>query len=334
MLIAACCVIALAVSAGGWVIHANDFDIREERVTIPGPAQPLHATLALPKSGEKPYGLVIFVHGDGPADATRDSFYRPIWESFTAAGYASLAWDKPGINGAPGNWLDQSMHDRTAEAEAAITWARGRTDIDPHRIGVWGISQAGWVLPEVAAHRPDLQFMILVGAAVNWLRQGEYNLVAEMRHRNASEAEIATAFERRNQTLRLLHSGASYERYVAEGADSPPMSAERWRFVGENYLSDVTDQLPRVTIPVLLVLGEEDLNVDVAETERVYRKLLPPEQLTVEKYPHASHNIVRADLDNTQGIRSVLVAVFTPRSLYAPGYLDSLRDFVQRQPVR
>ncbi|MUM24530.1 alpha/beta fold hydrolase [Mycobacterium sp. CBMA271] len=331
---AAVCAVALVLSVGGWVIYANDFAIRQERLTIPGSTQPLHATLALPKHGKGPFGLVVFVHGDGAANATRDGFYEPIWESFAKAGYASLSWNKPGIDGAPGNWLNQSMHDRAAEAEAAIDWARQRADIDPQRIGMWGISQGGWVVPEVAAHRPDLQFVILVGAAVNWQRQGKFNLLAELRHRGASPSEIEAALDRRNAGLPLLRDKATYEHYLAAQQDSDPMSADRWNFVLKNYQSDVTEMLPQVKVPILLALGDEDLNVDVDETEQVYRQILPSQQLTVQRYPNASHNIVKADLDNNQNWRSMLVAVFSPRSLYAPGYLDNLRQYVAGQPVR
>ncbi len=334
LVIATGCVIALLGSAVVWVFVGNDFAIEEQRVTIPGSVQPLHATLVLPKNKKGPYGLVVFVHGDGPADATRDSFYRPIWESFASAGYASLSWDKPGVNEAPGNWLDQSMHDRAVETEAAIAWARGRDDIDPRRLGMWGISQAGWVMPEVASRHPDLQFMILVGAAINWQRQGEYNTAAELRHRDAPAADIDSAYRRRNDTLRLLRENATYEQYIASGVDSSPMSEDRWRFVGKNYLSDVTAFLPQVKIPVLLVLGEQDLNVDVSETAQVYEDLVPRDLLTIEKYPDASHNIVKADLDNDQGLRTVAVALFAPRALYASGYLDNLRRYVEQQPAR
>lgn len=333
MLVAAACVIALVLGTGGWIIYANDFAIREERLTIPGSVQPLQATLALPKDGNGPFGLVVFIHGDGPADATRDGFYKPIWESFAKAGYASLSWNKPGIGGAAGNWLDQSMHDRATEAEAAIRWARGRADIDPRRIGMWGISQGGWVVPEVAARTPDLQFVILVGAAVNWLRQGEFNTRAKLTHQGASESEIAAALDSHNATLQPLRDNATYEQYLATQHDSDPMSADRWNFVRKNYLSDVTGILSQVKVPVLLALGDGDLNVDVNETERVYRQLLPPQQLTVQRYPDASHNIVKADLDNDQNWRSTLVAVFAPRSLYAPGYLENMRNYVARQPV-
>ncbi|MFD8099055.1 alpha/beta hydrolase family protein [Nocardia fluminea] len=334
MVITTGCVIALLLgSAVVWAVVGNDFAIDEQRVTVPGAVQPLQATLALPENGNGPYGLVVFVHGDGPADATRDSFYRPIWESLARAGYASLSWDKPGVNGAPGNWLDQSMHDRAVETEAAIAWARSREDIDPRRIGMWGISQAGWVLPEVASRHPDLQFMILVGAAINWQRQGEYNTAAELRHRAASAGDIDSAYRRRDATLALLRENATYEQYIGSGVDPSPMTEDRWRFVGKNYLSDVSAFLPQIKIPVLLILGEQDLNVDVSETAEVYEDLVPRDLLTVEKYPGASHNIVKADLDNDQGLRTVAVALFAPRALYAPGYLDDLRRYLEQRPA-
>lgn len=327
LLIAASCVAALLLSAGGYVVVQHDFDIRTERVTITGGAQPLQGTLALPEKGDGPFGLVVFVHGDGVATADRDEFYRPIWESFAEAGYASLAWDKPGVNGAPGNWLDQTMHDRAVETEAAIAWSHGRPEIDAQRIGLWGISQAGWVLPEVAARHPQLRFMILAGPAINWIRQGEYNLRAELDRRNASEDELAGQLRRRENDLTLLREGADYSRYRAATTDSPPMSEDRWRFVGKNYLADITETLPRVRVPTLLALGERDLHVDVAETARVYRESMPASLLTVRTYPDASHNIVKFELDQPDSVRSFLVALFAPRSLYAPGYLDALRDF-------
>ncbi|KIA64936.1 alpha/beta hydrolase family protein [Nocardia vulneris] len=333
-MIAAGCVVALVVGAGAWVIYANDFDIRQEELTIPGSTQPLRATLAMPGRGKGPFGLVVFVHGDGPADASRDSFYEPIWESFAKAGYASLSWNKPGIDGAQGNWLDQSMHDRAAEAEAAIAWARRRGDIDPRRIGMWGISQGGWVVPEVAARHSELQFVILVGAAVNWLRQGEYNLVAELRYRGASQAEIDAALDRRNVGVRLLREHATYQEYLAVQTDSEPMSEDRWNFVLRNYRADVTAVLADVEVPVLLILGADDLNVDVDETERVYREIIPPQQLTVQRYSNASHSIVESRFGNDPDWRATVVALFAPRSLYAPGYLDALREYAERQPVR
>ncbi|SEB24549.1 hypothetical protein SAMN04488580_11437 [Mycobacterium sp. 283mftsu] len=333
-LIALGCVVAVVLSAGGWVLYANDFAIREQRVTIPAPAQPLDGVLVLPKTGKGPFGLVVFVHGDGPADASRDAFYRPIWESFAKAGYASLSWNKPGVGGAPGNWLNQSMADRAAETSAAIDWARTRPDIDPHRVGIWGISQGGWVAPEVAVRKPDLQFVILVGPAINWMRQGEYNLRAELKARAAPQSELAAALARRERTNQLLRTGATYHEYRTAGIDAPPMSADRWGFVARNYRADVSATLPHLTVPVLLELGEGDRNVDVAETERVYRELVHRDLLTVQTYPHASHSLAKEDLENNpNSVKAYVMGTFAPRQIYAPSYLDNLRRYVQELPA-
>ncbi|MFF4412854.1 alpha/beta hydrolase family protein [Streptosporangium sp. NPDC001559] len=328
--IALACVLVLVVGVGGWIVVQNDFAVREVQVTIPGPKQPLKAVLALPTEGKGPRGLVVFAHGDGEADASRDGAYRPIWEAFARAGYASLSWNKPGVDGAPGNWLHQSMSDRSAEVDAALDWAKRQPEIDPNRLGVWGISQGGWVLPKVAGDRTDLRFMILVGAAVNWLRQGEYNLRAELRNQGAPDGELDAELRRRAAQIRLLKEGAGYDKYLASGLDNPPMSKDRWGFVLQNFRADVTDQLPKVRTPTLLLLGDHDRNVDVKETEAAYRAGIPRDLLTVEKLRDGSHNAVKYELDTPDSVWGVIVYVAAPRSLYVPGYLDSLTEYVKR----
>ncbi|MGW5922241.1 alpha/beta hydrolase family protein [Nocardia fluminea] len=313
-------------TVGGWVIYQNSYDLHEQRVTIAGAAQPLHGVLALPDHGEGPFGLVVFVHGDGPQNATGETFYRPMWEAFAAAGYASLSWDKPGINGAPGSWLDQSMDDRAAETHAAIRWARARTEIDPHRVGVWGASQAGWVLPKVAAQDPTLQFMIAVSPAINWLRQGRYNTIAELTEQRADAAEVQAALARRETTLTLLERNASFAEVEAAGITD--ITARRWRFIQSNYTADATADLVQVQIPVLLVLAAHDLNVDIADTERTYRAVLPEQgQLQVQHYRDARHSLVRKSIEDS-AVLSYLVAVAAPRQLFADGFLGDQARFI------
>ncbi|WP_395292831.1 alpha/beta hydrolase family protein [Kitasatospora hibisci] len=321
--------VVLSVGAAvGWVAYQNSYDLREQRVAITGGAQPLDGVLARPEHGDGPFGLVVFVHGDGPADATRDSAYRPIWESLARAGYASLSWNKPGVGGAPGNWLDQSMDDRAAEAAAAIAWARSQPGIDPGRIGLWGISQAGWVLPKVADRVPDVRFVIAVSPAVNWLQQGRYNLLAELAHEHAPQSRIDAELARRERVNEQLRRGATYEQArAAVGADLQDLTPERWRFIGRNFTADATADLAALKVPVLLVLGGKDRNVDAADTEAGYRRILTaPGQLTVVKHEDANHNLVRPEVedDEVEGLLTVLAA---PRSIYVDGYLDELRRY-------
>ncbi len=322
-------VLLVVTGMAGWSVGQNEYALRERQVTVTGGAQPLQGVLALPKRGYGPFGLVVFVHGDGPLDATHQTFYRPIWEALAQAGYASLAWDKPGVNGAPGNWLAQSMADRARETSDAIAWARQLPDIDPDRVGLWGASQAGWVMPKVAAQDPRLRFMIAVSPAINWLQQGRYNLLAELAAAHATPVEVDAALGRRERNLELLRRGAGYPEALAAGA-ADGMSAERWGFAERNFTSDASADLARVRVPVLLMLGGRDVNVDVADTEAGYRSHLPvPALLQIARYPDATHSLVPAWIENS-GVLSTLVAVFAPRRLYTPGALTTQRDFVAR----
>ncbi|MFD2470603.1 alpha/beta hydrolase family protein [Amycolatopsis silviterrae] len=315
-------VMLLLAGAGGWILWQNDYDLAEERVTITGGAQPLHGVLARPTEGNGPYGLVVFVHGDGPQNATHDTFYRPIWEAMAKAGYAALSWDKPG------NWLDQSMQDRADETLAAIAWAKTQPGIDPGRIGLWGASQAGWVMPKAARKSADVRFVIAVGPAINWLRQGRYDLLAGLRARNAPPEEIAAAVAKSDANLRALRESETFEQYRAAGGDVADLSPDRWAFNRRNYLSDASEDLAAVRVPVLLILGGRDIHVDSDDTEAGYRKLVTePGRLDVKRYPDATHDVVPQDVEDSE-LKSTFLAIAAPRSLFAPGYLDDQRKFL------
>ncbi|OUC92449.1 alpha/beta hydrolase family protein [Streptosporangium minutum] len=323
-------VLLVGVGLGGVAVWQNTYALREERITVRHDGRLLDGVLARPENGDGPFGLVVFVHGDGPIDATHDSFYRPLWESFAKAGYASLSLSKPGIGASEGSWLDQSMADRAGETLAAIAWARTRPDIDGRRIGLWGASQAGWVLPKVTARDRALQFVIAVSPAVDWQQQGRYNLLAELRRDGATQDETQAALRRREMTLRLLRQDATFEQYRTAVGDTDGMTAERWRFIAKNYRSNASEDLRAMRgTPTLLILAGHDINVDVADTEATYRRILPPTSLTVRHYPDATHSLVDNAVENSEP-RLTLTAVFVPRRLYAPGFLADQRRFVEQ----
>ncbi|QRK06723.1 hypothetical protein JQX13_42740 [Archangium violaceum] len=87
---------ALLAAVAGIAVMGHTYDLDERRIAIPGPAGDLDGVLALPPGTTRPVGLVVFVHGDGPVDATSDGFYRPIWEAFARAGYAPRQVFVPG----------------------------------------------------------------------------------------------------------------------------------------------------------------------------------------------------------------------------------------------
>ncbi|MFF2528144.1 alpha/beta hydrolase family protein [Brevibacillus sp. NPDC058079] len=323
-------IVLLFGGAGLYILEQNSFDMIEQAVEIQTSEGKLTGTFVLPKNYTNKLGLVLFIHGDGPIDATHDDGYKPLWERLASLGYASLSLNKRGMNGSEGNWLHQSIDDRVEEAREAIAWAKEQPMIDEKQIGVWGASQAGWVIPKLAKKEP-LAFSLLLSPAINWVSQGQYHTRKKMVIDGYSEAEIQDKEAYDLKVLTLLEKQVSYEEYVKTARENNLMSKERWTFVSKNFLSDATDDLRNFNSPVLLILGEEDIHVDVKDTERVYRDIVKPELLTVSVFPDADHSMLSKQTANSN-IRAVLISLFAPRQITIPGYMDAIDQFLKKLP--
>ncbi|GAB2697632.1 alpha/beta hydrolase family protein [Thalassiella azotivora] len=323
--------LAVVLVLGGAVLVGHDFRFTQRPVTIPGPDGRLDGVLTTPRTGEA-RGLVVMVHGDGPADATLGGLYAPWFEGAADAGYATLSWSKPGVGGSEGDWLAQTMTDRAEEVGAALDWAHREPGVPTGRVVLWGASQAGWVLPKVVASRDDVDAVVAVGPAVSWLRQGRYDLLTDLDDAGAGSEERQAALADSDRTRELLLNGASYEEYLRGTTDEEPMSARRWEFARLNVRSDATEDLRAVAgrdVPVHLLLGSLDRNVDVDETERVYRSLLGAD-LTVERFT-APHSLARPVVEDVRLV-GALTATFWPRALLAPGVVEDYERFLADLP--
>lgn len=107
------------------------------------------------------------------------------------------------------------------------------------------------------------------------------------------------------------------------------MTADRWGFISRNYTADATQNLRSLRgVPVLLTLADHDINVDTADTERTYRKVLNADgALTVKRYPDAAHSLLKQSIEQSD-IKTTLTALFAPRALFADGFLDDQRQFL------
>ncbi|MCX4902429.1 FAD-dependent oxidoreductase (plasmid) [Streptomyces sp. NBC_01369] len=173
--------------------------------------------------------------------------------------------------------------------------------------------------------------LIAVSPAINWLQQGRYNLLAELRADGASAARTKAEVAKSDTTLRLLERQATFEEYVkAMRGDADGMTADRWGFISKNYTADATQDLRALRgVPVLLTLAGHDINVDTADTERTYHKVLDAGgALTVKHYPDATHSLLKQSVEQSD-LKVTLTALFSPHSLFADGFLDSQRQFLK-----
>lgn len=316
-------VVAVVVIGGAALVSLDTqhrFDIRTEAFTFESGNNTLAATLHLP-TGDGPHGIVVFVPGDGTDDADPEAL--PVWEALASAGYATVTWDKPGVRASTGNWLDQNMDDRADEVIDVLDALADRPDLDIGDIGVIGASQGGWVIPLVA-ERVDVDFFVAWSTAINWTEQGRYFTERRVDGLHPDLAE-------RVRQAGLGGRGDTYQQYTewydALDADVQPfftkMTEDRWRFVMRNQHLDARDTLHAMHgTPVLLLLGDDDTNVDVDDTERVYREILGGPCLEVIRYPSADHALLDRD-----GFSLTITAIFRPRAIFADGLLDDLERF-------
>jgi pimeloyl-ACP methyl ester carboxylesterase len=300
----------------------------EERVSFRNGDVTLGGVLIQPRTAP-PHPAIVFVHGDGPM--RHDSkLYPPLWSAFAADGFACLIWDKPGVGHSDGDWLSQTMEDRAEEVRAAMRYLRARGDIDGRRIGLWGISQAGWVMPLLTAGSTDVAFMISVSGPNSFVDQGRYIYEASIRAaKSFSETDVQKGLTFYGQLLDLWRHGESFDayrelvkRHDGEAWMQTPMlkqllgdtSAERWAFLLKNFRSDARPALEKTTIPVLAVFGELDRNVPPRESADMYRQALATAanpDVTIRFVPEADHTIRKGEI-------------------YAPGYITMMSDWLRR----
>jgi hypothetical protein len=119
------------------------FPYRAEDVSYRGDGIDIAGTITLPE-GPGPRPAVLLVTGSGAQDRNEELFgHKPfllLADTLTRAGYAVLRADDRGVGGTGGS-LDASTYDElSSDVVAGVEYLRGRTDIDPARIGLLGHS--------------------------------------------------------------------------------------------------------------------------------------------------------------------------------------------------
>ncbi len=149
-----------------FAFSSEDIDVKSD-VNISG-------TLTKPR-GKGPFPVVVFVHGSGPW--ARGAPYA-LGEYLAANGIASWSYDKRGVGKSGGVYthdVDSAQFELlAADAIAGVRMLAKRPDIDTNRIGIWGISQAGWIIPIVGARAPELDFAIIVSGPLTTLSEENY----------------------------------------------------------------------------------------------------------------------------------------------------------------
>lgn len=336
-------VATVALLAGALVAFSRiaDFEIPDVTATGVGfehGGATLQGTLLEP-SDTGP--ILLIVHGDGAQDRWSDAGYLPLVNALIDAGVSVFSWDKPGVGASSGNWLHQTMQNRAAEVSEALAAVRALPGNENRPIGLLGFSQAGWVLPRVPSLTEEANFLVLIGPAINWQDQGRYFARIRLSRNDWALDGIAAELDRQAESdQRRFGPSASYRDYVAaERAAGLPedqiLTEDRFGFIQLNLGEDARMHIADLTLPVLLLMGVDDLNVDAKETVAVYRKLIGVAHPLNRVYliPGANHGLLDAryysyQLPNQWPFAARVRFALAGRDAYAPSVIDTIAGWI------
>ena len=259
------------------------FENKEANITLAG-------TFTFPK-GEGKYPAVVMVTGSGPQDRDESLLgHKPflvISDYLTRNGIAVLRFDDRGIGKSKGNFAAATSVDFATDALAAVEYLKTRKEVDAKKIGVAGHSEGGLIAPMCAVNSSDVSFIVLLaGPGVS----GKDVIVLQteliLRANGSKEEDVQKA---KNENMRIFNVVAEetdslqmfnkllamYNDDISKMSDEekkkPENSKESFDRNIKQILSpwfrffikyDPKPTLEQVTVPVLALNGEKDLQVD------------------------------------------------------------------------
>ena len=314
--------------------NQNNLSYRLEGIEFTNGSDTLRGSITLPKN-RKLHKAIIFVSGDGPFKRSMYDMCLPIWNAFSEKGFACISWDRPGVGESSGNWLSQTMFDRAKEALSALKYLKSRNDIDSSCIGVWGISQAGWVLPIMAAEeKTAISFMIIISGAIVEKDQARYMIKSKAIADSLNLQEVPEGLIYIDSLYKLYDKGAPFKAFSKLQSKAPPLikkvygtiDSSRYEFMKMNALKwwDSRNYLNKINCPVLAIFGDNDVNVDYKESMEVYKKSI--KKSTVILFKDADHVI----LSNKTGSTMEMINSLKSQN-FKDGYIESMSTWITSQ---
>jgi len=268
-------------------------------------------------AGEAVAGVLMHP-GSGPSDRDNDWYFPPIREYLLEAGIAVCSFDKRGVGGSGGNWLEAGIEEQADDLLAGLAVFESESPGLP--IGLFGHSQGGWVVVEAAGRGVPVAFVMpSSGGGASPARQERYSLASKLEGGQEAEAlatydaAVAVVRECRSleEGLRQLDT-ANVPYRELPGLEFIFEDQTIWRLCAEIFRYDPVPALSRITAPVLALLGAEDNVNPPEESAASFRAAVQPDLLQVEVFPDGDHRLQHGD---------------PPR--FVDGYLDRIASFVR-----
>lgn len=252
----------------------------------------LAGTLTIP-GGKGPFPAAILITGSGAQDRDEALMgHKPfavIADYLTRRGIAVLRVDDRGVGGSTGNTAQSTSADFAGDVLAGVQYLKGRSEIDPGRIGLVGHSEGGLIAPLAAVQSKDVAYIVLLagpGLRGDEIIRRQSELI--IRAAGGTDADVARQMDVLERMLAIarMNDADAAQKALHELAIKlfDEMSAAEKQAVGNNVANleasikatlnpwyryfinhDPVPTLRKVTCPVLALNGSKDLQVPPKE---------------------------------------------------------------------
>jgi len=307
-------------------------DVRRQSFQVENCSVKLAGELVRPE--KQPKGVLVFVHGSG--DGPRRAY--DIWTNFfVARGWAVVVFDKRGSGGSTGDWHDADFVTLGGDVRRVVKWSREQRSLAGLKIGLWGVSQAGWIIPQLATGG-EVDFAIVQAGAIvpvnDFIAQ---TLESELRAYRFPPDEIAKAqryYELDVAVSRGSQPFAAIEKAYAEASAAgaewllkppDPINSPDRRFMAVIAGFDAAAFWQKVRIPILVLFGGKDHVVPVGPNRSRLESLL-------SEAGKAQTQIVTLADDNHLAMmaRTGVRTEYATLNRFDPAYFETLTAFLDR----
>ncbi len=156
-------------TAIGGAPELGTYPVREHVVTVELDGAQIQARITEPVGAPGPLPGVVFVHGAGTAE--HGTAFVDQSRAMAAAGIVTLVPDKRMDTY---TWTHRDYVAMADDYLRSVEVLRAWPDVDPHRVGVYAVSEGAWIAPVMAVTRPGVEpesynpvaFVVLVSPPV------------------------------------------------------------------------------------------------------------------------------------------------------------------------
>jgi hypothetical protein len=309
----------------------------EEEVVYYNGDVKIAATLFVPDAAGRHPALVM-LHGSGNSERFR---YRFLADFYARLGIACLFGDKRGCGDSGGDWQEVGFEPLAWDGIKGVELLKQRDDIDPERIGMTGISQAGWIMSLAASLSDDVKFLVVnSGANVTVEEEGHFDYIVALRDKGYGEDVLQKAraiLVQDNVVTRTSEGSEKLHAMLAQSKDEPwredfdffamPAKMRADGFYKKIIDFDPVPYMEQNDIPILWNYGSEDKSVNPEDSIEILERIdnENDKDYTIHLYSGADHGIYVAPDPETDAL---------PMRVYAPGYLDDVATWLRERVLR